>query len=662
MFFLRQLPKPIYKLGTCWRAVNFKGKCVLKRLTLGCFILILSACASQAPVKPGQNASTQGISDNPRIALRQLESRLASADEAQQAQIRLRLADLQLQQQDIKSAGQSLAAVDRKQLTTHDRVLLMCVKADYLSANDKAREAVKFLPKNQVSFPPELQLRVLNSQVRVLSAAGYKIEASHARIQLQSHLIELEPQAENAKSILNSLSALPGQSLQQLADKHLSADMDRWVAFVIATKPQLFSLTGFDSAVANWAALHPQHSIPLSVIEEIRSNIQSKADYPEKIALLLPLSSQFARQAASIRDGFLAAYYSYAGEDKPEIFIVDNSVAEQTVEQQLLFAQQQGAGLVVGPLLKSSIQAVEQLQQLPLPVLALNYLDEAASDDESKPSKSGFFQFGLLPEDEAKQAAKLALLRNQNKAALMVPKTRLGQRMAAAFSKAYTEQGGTVLSVQEYAPQGKDFSSTIKSMLNVQQSLSRKSILQAVLARNVEFAPRIRQDIDVIYMVAPPSQARGIKPQLKFFDAGDIAVLASSQVFNGNTNPSLDKDINDVVFTQTPWLLKADAMPLHQQLKKLWPVDMARNSKLFALGADAFKLVPFLERMQGDNSFYKDGFTGTLSSDNTGRIHRELLWARFSKGLVQLEDTTVLEMESVPATEDEKAPATTELN
>ena len=633
---------------------------MLKRLTLGCFILILTACAGQAPVKPGQTLSTQGISDNPRIALRQLHSRLDSAGATEAAQIQLRLADLQLQQGDIAATGQFLATIDREQLSTHDRVLLMCVKADFLNANNKAREAVKFLAKNQASFPKPLQLRVLDTQVNVLSAAGFKIEASHARVQRQSHLTELSQQEENAKSILNSLSTLPGQSLQQLADKHLSKDMDSWVAFVIDTKPQLFSLSGFDNAVVNWAAAHPQHAIPDSVIQEIRENIQSKSDYPEKIALLLPLSSKFSRQASSIRDGFLAAYYNYAGEDKPDIFIMDNAVAEQSIEQQLLFAKQQGAGLVVGPLLKSSIQGVERLQQLPLPVLALNYLDDD-SPGETQAPKADFFQFGLLPEDEAEQAAKLAILRNQTKATLMVPKTELGQRMAAAFTQAYSKLGGRVLSVQEYAAQAKDFSSNIKRMLNVQQSLSRKSILQAVLARNVEFSPRIRQDIDVIYMVAPPSQARGIKPQLKFFDAGDIPVLASSHLFNGNTNPALDKDINEVVFTQTPWLLKAEATPLHRQLKQLWPTDMARNSKLFAMGADAFNLVPFLERMQQDNHFHKDGYTGTLSSDNRGRIHRELLWAKFNQGLVELEDNTVLEMEPIENTDDESSEATTDL-
>lgn len=633
---------------------------MLKRLTLGCFIIILTACAGQAPVKTDLSTSTQGISDNPHIALRQLQSRLASASATESAQIQLRLADLQLQQKNMSAAGQSLGAIDRELLSNQDRVLLMCVQADFLTANNKAREAVKFLAKNQNSFPKALQLRVLNTQVNVLTAAGFKIEASHARVQRQSHLSELHQQEENAKSILNSLSALPGQSLQQLADKHLSADMDSWIAFVINTKPQLFSLTGFDNAVINWSSAHPQHAIPDSVIQEIRENIQSKSDYPEKIALLLPLSSKFSSQATSIRDGFLGAYYNYTGEDKPDIFIMDNAVAGQSIEQQLRFAKQQGAGLVVGPLLKSSIQAVEKLQQLPLPVLALNYLDDALQDKEGAP-KSGFFQFGLLPEDEAEQAAKLAILRDQTKAVLMVPKTRLGQRMASAFIQSYSQLGGTVVSVQEYAPKGKDFSSNIKSMLNVQQSLSRKSILQAVLARNVKFSPRIRQDIDVIYMVAPPNQARGIKPQLNFFDAGDIPVLASSHLFNGNTTPSLDKDINDVVFTQTPWLLKAGTIPLHQQLKQLWPAGMARNSKLFALGADAFNLVPFMERMQQDSNFHKDGYTGTLSSDNRGRIHRELLWAKFKQGLVELDDTTVLEMEAVPNTSDESAEAITEI-
>lgn len=629
---------------------------MLKRFILLAFVATLAACAGQSPVKEGLDAATENVSKNPRIALRQLEERLLEAEDKQKALIQLKIVELQLQQGQDVEAGQTIQQIDQKQLTLNQRVQLMLFKANQVQTTETARDAVKFLPKNKPQFPPELQIRVLRTQAQILNAAGYTIESIHARVNLQRLLTEQVELENNAKYILQGLSALPGQSLQQLADKHLSDDMDSWTAFVIATKPQLFSLSGFEGAVIKWQELYPEHSIPTSIIDSIRNSIHSKENYPSKVALLLPLSGKFARQAESIRDGFLAAFYNYEGTDKPEIFILDNAVASLPVEQQLLFAKQQGAGLVVGPLTKRSIQQVDELDQLPLPVLALNYLDKKTPDAieesseepvEQPVEKSGFYQFGLLPEDEAVQAAQLALLRDQTKAALMVPKTSLGKRMASAFTDAFESNGGKVLSVQEYDSKAKDFSRSIKSMLNVQQSLSRKSILQTVLASKIEFTPRIRQDIDVIYMVAPPSQARGIKPQLKFHDAGDIPVLANSQLFNGISNPTLDKDINGVVFTQTPWLLKANETPLHQQLKALWPASMARNSKLYALGADAFNLIPFLGRLQQDEQFHKDGYTGTLSAGSNGRIHRQLLWAKFEKGLVQLEDNAILEMENM---------------
>lgn len=616
---------------------------MFKRFLLTIFVLFLTACEGVSPTKPSSSPEgSQSISAVPHIAIRQILQRLPNADKPERDHLLLRLADAQIKERQYDKAHSSLAQIDETQLSREQRVELMLLKAQQLQFTGRAIDGAKLLPKDQSDFPQSLRHRVLLTQAQVLKAAGYDIESTRARIQLHSLLQTDKDKNNNAKNILNSLSALPGARLQQLADKHMSEDMDSWAGFVLATKPYLFSKNEFDRAYQDWSRERKSHPIPYDVVREIRDNIKSIEQYPNKIALLLPLSSKFAKQAEGIRDGFLGAYHADNNADKPEILIIDSTAGKRSIAQQLQEARDKGAGMVVGPLLKSSIKQVQSMSHLPLPVLALNY----SEDDGQQQLPHGFFQFGLLPEDEAQQAAKLALMRNQKRAAILAPKTRKGQRMISAFREAFEQGGGRVMSTESYQPRARDYSSSIKSLFNIQQSKTRKSILQTVLRRNLGFEPRIRKDIDVIYMVASPSQARGLVPQLQFYDAGDIPRLANSQLYNGIDNPTLNRDINGTVFTQSPWLLNAHSIPLHQSLKQLWPANMARHSKLYALGADAYQLVPYLGRMQQDTGFHKDGYTGTLSADRHGRIHRQLLWARFKDGAVELDDRMMLDMQA----------------
>src|SRR5690554_7108230 len=79
--------------------------------------------------------------------------------------------------------------------------------------------------------------------------------------------------------------------------------------------------------------------------------------------------------------------------------------------------------------------------------------------------------------------------------------------------------------------------------------------MRRLLRQSTEFEPRRRQDADWLFLVALPQQARQIKPTLAFNFASDLPVYSTSHVYSGEPNPSKDRDLNGIVFCDTPWLL-----------------------------------------------------------------------------------------------------------
>ena len=63
---------------------------------------------------------------------------------------------------------------------------------------------------------------------------------------------------------------------------------------------------------------------------------------------------------------------------------------------------------------------------------------------------ANLFQFGLSPEDEAKQIAQRAWFDGHNKAAMIYPEGNWGKRVAAAFKQHWEQLGGRVASEQHY--------------------------------------------------------------------------------------------------------------------------------------------------------------------------------------------------------------------
>src|SRR5690606_9293458 len=131
------------------------------------------------------------------------------------------------------------------------------------------------------------------------------------------------------------------------------------------------------------------------------------------------------------------------------------------------------------------------------------------------------FQYGLNPEDEARQAAEHASIEGYRHALVLAPLNELGDRLDRAFSERFEELGGMALSSEFYTPGASDFAGPITRGVGLDDSRGRHRQLQGVVGTALEFEPRRRQDLDMVFMVGSPREARLLTPQLRFHRAGD---------------------------------------------------------------------------------------------------------------------------------------------
>jgi outer membrane PBP1 activator LpoA protein len=75
---------------------------------------------------------------------------------------------------------------------------------------------------------------------------------------------------------------------------------------------------------------------------------------------------------------------------------------------------------------------------------------------------------------------------------------------------------------------------------------------------------------------------------------------------------------------------------LANQTKQLWPQRQDTLLRLFAMGFDAYNLLPNLRRLKTLPQLVSQGLTGEIKVDQQGVLHRRLPWAQVAQDRVKL--------------------------
>jgi hypothetical protein len=337
------------------------------------------------------------------------------------------------------------------------------------------------------------------------------------------------------------------------------------------------------------------------------------------------MTSKYQKAAIAIRDGILAAYYEDPQRSEISLRFYDTygdvTVGKNVYRQ----AIEEGAEFILGPLDKDVANAILQSDITQHPTLALNLGDNPHDN---------FYMFSLLPEDEAIAAAEKAWSQGYLKTSLLLPDSSLGLRLASSFKKFWLAKGGDVVSEAYYNAKKNDFAIPIKAMLDIDDSEKRRSLVQSIIGEKAEFTPRRREDIELIFISAFPRQARLIKPQLRFHQASDLPVIATSHLYTGSADKDKDRDMNGILFGDMPWLLTPNAND-YQASTRLHDIYQGQLQRLVAMGLDAYELIqilPWLSEYPGESY---QGQSGLLNIRDQ-QISRHLTWAQFRRGVPKL--------------------------
>jgi outer membrane PBP1 activator LpoA protein len=331
------------------------------------------------------------------------------------------------------------------------------------------------------------------------------------------------------------------------------------------------------------------------------SNISLTNNSGQPVVLLLPLQGNLASAGQAVKAGFLAANQN----NNIPVQTIDTS-QYPSINAAYAVAQQKNPSFIVGPLSKSDVQQLQQ-QNLSVPTLALNYADETSQ------LPSNLYEFGLSPLDEARQTADRAAQDNHRAALVIYPNSNWGKSVANALEAEWQQQNGTIVDSTALSSNDSDLNNEISTLLQADPKHQAH-----------------RQDMDVIFLIASPSQARVIKPLFKYYFAGDVPVYSTSMIYAGGSQPALNNDLNGIKFCDMPWLID-NSSSIAQQRNQVAQSYNATQLRLYAFGMDAYLLTQELNKLGSSPSQGISGATGQLYV-NQQRIHRQLQWAQFQNG------------------------------
>ncbi|MFC0336043.1 hypothetical protein SAMN05421848_2814 [Kushneria avicenniae] len=443
----------------------------------------------------------------------------------------------------------------------------------------------------------------------LLERRGLALAMNNEPFEAASLLTALQERTDNTQlndTIWRQLNRLDPGQLDQLATQGRVAA--GWVELARLQRQQGANIGALTDAISRWQSSNSSHPASRRLPSDLTALDEIRDQEIHKIAVFLPQSGPLESIATAVREGIQtrADDVRSQGGQVPELAFYDT--AGQDIESLYARATMEGAQAVIGPLSKEQVSQLETRDQVTLPTLALNY------GTHDRNSARNLFQYGLSAEDEARQAAQRAQLDGHHSAGVMVPNNEWGSRVLSAFQQQWQQEGGDLVSVQNYDP-----------------SASATSAVKSVLHNG-------RGRPDMLFLLALPGYARQVPPTLDYYDAANLPIYATSHAYEGSPQPRMDHDLDDVMFVDIPWLIPeaaaggSDALPFESTRERLMQDDQPALIKLHAMGVDAFELARRLPVMRAIGGFELYGATGRLTPAQDGRVVRTLPWAIFRNG------------------------------
>lgn len=538
-------------------------------------------------------------------------------------------ANAALQKRDFATARPLLKQLQQQKLSDKERIdwLLMSGVME-LGSNqvDAAGQCLNDLSRLRKKASASQSQSISLLQASWYEKKGEYFAAARERVQVASSLRN-NAYTDNHNSIWQDLQQIPAAELTERTRQNHGSTLGQWLELVQISRLGTLSLDDQSVAIEEWQQINAGHPAAQQLPGSLTG--LSKTEQPARVAVALPLSGSLERVGQAIRDGMQAAYQDAInkGHRVPELIMLDTQTYN-SLDEIYAAASLQGAEWLIGPVNKVEVQQLEARQALPMPTLALNYGDITPQAD-ALPRPANLWEFGLAPEDQGIQVAERAWADGHRQALIMAPRDEWSERIVSSFREHWLALGGEISDMLLYSNHN-DYNPDVRNLLKIDDSKKREAALNPAAHGDAPIRPERRSDADWLFLVAQPQQARQIKPALLFNYAEDLPVYSTSHLFTGVVDVNNDRDLNGIQFCDLPWLLQRG--DLYRTVESNTPSGQGRFVRLYALGVDAFQLLPRLNSMQAVSGSRVSGVTGVLRLDPQNRVRREEVCTRFANG------------------------------
>lgn len=586
-------------------------------------LIAVGGCSTPAPPPtPEQtpNIATEAPVGQPADPVDAVLQRAAASAPAERAEFLLEAAGLLVARNDFAGA---LAALDDPRdwrgsadLAARRAVLLSAalVGTGNAKAALAALDASAGSPETPLSRGVEIALR--EARADVLRVLDRPLESASERAALQPWLSDDTERAANAGRIVAALATVPLAEIEQAAAQ---AGSDEWrglLEFSVVSRDMRRTPEAQRRALEEWVQRHGAMPSLATGAGPLASEIRAAIAEPARVALLLPLSGRAAAGGQAVLQGYLAAHYAAlsAGEPVPSLAIVDTAGSPEAFAAAYRKTAQDGAEVVIGPLLKEELAAFTSGLTASVPTLALNFLDTPSAPIP------GVRQFGVDPADEVAELGKDSRRRGFSRAIILADASPRASRLVEAFSRDWRDSGGDLIDTL-YLGDLNDYRASLERSLLLDRSHERSTALGRITGLELQTEPRRRMDVDLVVLLAEPEGARSIRALLPFLYAGDITVRSTSMSYAAGAGQAGDLDLEKLQLLDMPWFSGAE-----EPLRNVASVRRGPQERLIALGVDARRLQSRLRLLDHMPTVYLGGATGELVEGANGRLHRRTSW------------------------------------
>ncbi|MTD27557.1 penicillin-binding protein activator [Erwinia sorbitola] len=650
--------------------------------------LIFAGCTGQAPQTPTANVqgAANGTSD---YYLQQMQQ---SADDNKVDWQLLAIRAL-LNEGKIPQANDQLTQLPQDLNATRLQELLLLQAQMSVAQQNLPDAAAKLKQIDTSALSPEQQVRYFQLQIAT-SQGRPSLDVLRAYIAQQALLTN---PADKQKNIDATWQTLAQMTPEQMNNITINADenvLQGWIDLLGVYHANVSDPDMLKAGISDWQTRYPNNPAAKMLPTALTQVQNFQPASTGKIALLLPLSGQAQVFANAIQKGFNDAkngvlaqgstpapaeaapvqapeavpaapdavvstsaaptdttaaqpaevqpqsvpansVETAAPSSSTQVQVYDSST--QPVDQLLAQAKNDGATLVVGPLLKNHVEQLAN-SQTPLNVLALN-------EPENIQNRPNLCYFALSPEDEARDAAHHMWDQGKRTPLMLVPRSSLGDRVNKAFAAEWQKLGGGTVLQQQFGSktelrQGINSGGGIRltgTPVNVQPAAATGVTIGGLTIPAPITDPQVSTSngsVDSVYIVATQDELALIKPMIamRVSSRDNVGLYASSRSNQAGAGPDYRLEMDGLQYSDIPLLSGANPV-LMQQAVKTFNNDYSLV-RLYAMGIDAWTLANHFSEMRSLPGFQIKGDTGNLSATQDCVINRKLVWSQYRQGQV----------------------------